>query len=132
MLGAVGIGVAWWIYSAHRTKAPRPWAVLEHKFYFDELLRPALLLARPNGSPASSRWAIEGPSSAARSRPLDRRARGAQARVRQLQTGLVRTYAFGVAAGLAVLVLVFIAVQMSAYGWITTTLILLPLIASGW
>src|SRR4029079_10261914 len=35
--GLAGIGLAWWIYSAHRAKAPRPWAVLEHKFYFDEL-----------------------------------------------------------------------------------------------
>ena len=50
-LGALGIGVAWWIYSAHRAKAPRSWAVLEHKFYFDELYDalfywPAVGLAR--------------------------------------------------------------------------------------
>jgi NADH-quinone oxidoreductase subunit L len=109
-VGALGIGVAWWIYSAHRMKAPRPWAVLEHKFYFDELYNglfywPAVALSRILD------WTVEGPivnGSIVGVAGLTRRAGGW---FRELQTGLVRVYAFAVAAGLAVLVLVFIAVR---------------------
>ena len=91
-------------------KAPKPWAILEHKFYFDELYdrlfyHPAEWLARFLG------WAIEGPIIGGSLRGLSTGVREAAGAVRQLQTGLVRTYAFGVAAGLAVLVLVFIAVR---------------------
>ena len=91
-------------------KAPKPWAILEHKFYFDELYDrlfywPADRLARLLG------WAIEGPIIGGSIRGLSTGVREAAGAVRQLQTGLVRTYAFGVAAGLAVLVLVFIAVR---------------------
>jgi NADH-quinone oxidoreductase subunit L len=110
LVGAAGIGVAWWIYAAHRAKAPKSWAILEHKFYFDELYDrlfyyPADWLARFLG------WAIEGPIIGGSLRGLATGVRDAAGAVRQLQTGLVRTYAFGVAAGLAVLVLVFIAVR---------------------
>ena len=109
-LGLAGIGVAWWIYSAHRAKAPRPWPILEHKFYFDELYNglfywPAVALARILD------WTVEGPivnGSIVGVAGLTRRAGGW---FRELQTGLVRVYAFAVAAGLAVLVLVFIAVR---------------------
>jgi NADH-quinone oxidoreductase subunit L len=108
--GALGIGVAWWIYSAHRAKAPRSWAVLEHKFYFDELYNglfywPAVAVARILD------WTVEGPvvnGSIVGVAGLTRRAGGW---FRELQTGLVRMYAFALAAGLAVLVLVFIAVR---------------------
>ena len=114
-------------------KAPQPWAILEHKFYFDELYDrlfyyPADWLARFLG------WAIEGPIIGGSIRGLSTGVREAAGAVRQLQTGLVRTYAFGVAAGLAVLVLVFIAVdeQMTAPASAGSprTLILLPLIAA--
>jgi NADH-quinone oxidoreductase subunit L len=109
-VGALGIGVAWWIYSAHRMKAPRPWAVLEHKFYFDELYNglfywPAVALARILD------WTVEGPivnGSIVGVAGLTRRTGDW---FRALQTGLVRVYAFALAAGLAVLVLVFIAVR---------------------
>jgi NADH-quinone oxidoreductase subunit L len=109
-MGVIGIGIAWWIYSAHRAKAPKAWAVLEHKFYFDEAYDllfywPAVGLSR------ALSWLIEGPlvaGSITETAGFFRRAGG---RVRSLQTGLVRTYAFGVAAGLAVLAVVFIAVK---------------------
>ena len=32
VLGAAGIGVAWWIYAARRVPAPRPSRLLEQKF----------------------------------------------------------------------------------------------------
>jgi len=109
-VGLAGIGVAWWIYSARRATAPRSWAVLEHKFYFDELYNglfywPAVAFARILD------WTVEGPivnGSIAGVAGLTRRAGGW---FRELQTGLVRMYAFAVAAGLAVLVLVFITVR---------------------
>jgi NADH-quinone oxidoreductase subunit L len=110
LVGLAGIGVAWWIYSAHRAKAPRPWAVLEHKFWFDELYNglfywPAVAFSRILD------WTVEGPivnGSIVGVAGLTRRAGGW---FRELQTGLVRMYAFALAAGLAVLVLVFIAVR---------------------
>jgi NADH-quinone oxidoreductase subunit L len=109
-VGLAGIGVAWWIYSARRATAPRSWAVLEHKFYFDELYNglfywPAVAFARILD------WTVEGPivnGSIAGVAGLTRRTGGW---FRELQTGLVRVYAFAVAAGLAVLVLVFITVR---------------------
>jgi NADH-quinone oxidoreductase subunit L len=109
-VGLAGIGVAWWIYSARRATAPRSWAVLEHKFYFDELYNglfywPAVAFARILD------WTVEGPivnGSIAGVAGLTRRTGGW---FRGLQTGLVRVYAFAVAAGLAVLVLVFITVR---------------------
>jgi NADH-quinone oxidoreductase subunit L len=84
--------------------------VLEHKFYFDELYNglfywPAVALSRVLD------WTVEGPivnGSIVGVAGLTRRAGGW---FRELQTGLVRVYAFAVAAGLAVLVLVFIAVR---------------------
>jgi NADH-quinone oxidoreductase subunit L len=109
-LGLAGIGVAWWIYSAHRAKAPRPWAILEHKFYFDELYDglfywPAVAFARVLD------WTVEGPIVNGSIVGVAGLTRRAGVYVRGLQTGLVRVYAFAVAAGLAVLVLVFIAVR---------------------
>jgi NADH-quinone oxidoreductase subunit L len=109
-LGLAGIGVAWWIYSAHRAKAPRPWAVLERKFYFDELYNglfywPAVAFSRILS------WTIEGPIVNGSIVGVAGLTRRAGSLVRELQTGLVRVYAFAVAAGLAVLVLVFIAVR---------------------
>jgi NADH-quinone oxidoreductase subunit L len=110
LLGLAGIGVAWWIYSAHRAEAPRPWAVLEHKFYFDELYNglfywPAVAFARVLD------WTVEGPIVNGSIVGIAGLTRRAGTLVRELQTGLVRVYAFTVAAGLAILVLVFIAVR---------------------
>jgi NADH-quinone oxidoreductase subunit L len=110
LVGLAGIGVAWWIYSAHRAKAPRPWAVLEHKFYFDELYNglfywPAVALSRVLS------WTIEGPIVNGSITGVAGAARSTGGWFRTLQTGLVRVYVFALAAGLAVLVLVFIAVR---------------------
>jgi NADH-quinone oxidoreductase subunit L len=112
-LGLVGIGVAWWIYRAHRAAAPRiAWAqaLLEHKFYFDEaydlaFYRPAVFLS--NGL---LRW-IERPLIFGSIRELAAGFREAGLGARAIQTGLVRTYAFAIAASLAVVTVVFIAVR---------------------
>jgi NADH-quinone oxidoreductase subunit L len=109
-LGAAGIAVAWWIYGAHRARAPRPSRLLEHKFYFDELYNglfywPAVGLSRALYS------LVEGPLVNGSIATVSEVARWAGGRVRELQTGIVRVYALALAAGVAVLVLVFVAVK---------------------
>jgi NADH-quinone oxidoreductase subunit L len=113
LFGLIGIGIAWWIYGAHRAEAPaypRLQKLFEHKFYFDELYdalfyRPAVLLAN-----ALLQW-VERPVIGGSAREL---AFGAQLSGRvfgRVQTGLLRLYALALAAGLAVLVIVFISVR---------------------
>jgi NADH-quinone oxidoreductase subunit L len=113
-LGLAGIGVAWWIYRPTASRvAPRPsWAtaVLEHKFYFDELYdvvfyRPAVLVA--NGLLAL----VERPLVFGSIRELAGGVRGLGLGARGLQTGLVRTYALAIAASLAVVTVVFVVVR---------------------
>jgi NADH-quinone oxidoreductase subunit L len=110
VLGMAGIGLAWWIYSARRADAPRPSRLLEHKFYFDELY--ALLLYWPAvGLSRALYFVVEGPLVGGTIAAVSGLARWGGSRARDLQTGLVRTYAFALAAGLAVLVLVFVVVK---------------------
>jgi NADH-quinone oxidoreductase subunit L len=120
LLGLTGIGVAWWIYSAQPT-APRitsllaqrmRWApaLLEHKFYFDELYdlvfyRPAVLLAQ-----GLYRW-VERPLVFGSVSELAAAVRGLGSGTRRLQTGLVRTYALAIAASVTVAMVVFVAVR---------------------
>jgi NADH-quinone oxidoreductase subunit L len=113
LLGAAGIGIAWWIYGARKTTAPRSaWAqnLLEHKFYFDEaydfaFYRPAVFLAKGLG-----RW-VERPLVFGSVRELVRGVSLAGRDTGRLQTGLVRTYVLAIAASLAVLTIVFVAVR---------------------
>jgi NADH-quinone oxidoreductase subunit L len=109
-VGAAGIGVAWWIYSAHRSPAPRPAAVLERKFYFDELY-DGLFYWPTSGLATALYWLVEVPLVNGTIANVSAAARWSGARVRSLQTGLVRSYALALAAGVAVLVLVFVAVR---------------------
>jgi NADH-quinone oxidoreductase subunit L len=112
-LGALGIGIAWWIYSARRAAVPRfafGERVLEHKFYFDELYdavfyRPAAWLAA-----AAIRF-VEGPLIAGSIRGVTEGARLLATRVTEAQTGLLRTYALALGSGAAILTLVFLAVR---------------------
>ncbi len=110
VLGAAGIGVAWWIYAARRMGAPRPWRLLERKFWFDELYQglfywPAVGLSR------SLSAVVEGPLVGGSITAVTGLARRGGGLARALQTGLVRMYVFALAAGLAILVLVFVAVR---------------------
>jgi NADH-quinone oxidoreductase subunit L len=113
LLGLAGIGVAWLIYAERRVQAPRyapVQALLEHKFYFDELYdrlfyRPAVLLAT---------WLfrlVERPLVLGSLNELIRGVRGLGLGTGRLQTGLVRTYALSIAASLAVVTVVFLAVR---------------------
>ncbi len=109
----VGIAIAWQIYGARRAQAPAaPFLrqLLEHKFYVDEaydaiFYRPADAIAR-----AWQRF-IEQPLIAGSLRGLGLATREAGAGVGSVQTGIVRTYALAIAGGVAVLILVFVAVR---------------------
>jgi len=113
LLGAAGIGVAWLIYGARSSTAPRiAWAqrLLEHKFYFDEaydfaFYRPAVFLAK-----GLMRW-VERPLVFGSVRELVRGFGLAGRDTSRLQTGLVRTYVLAIAGSLAVLTLVFVVVR---------------------
>jgi NADH-quinone oxidoreductase subunit L len=113
LLGLAGIGVAWLIYSARTWSVPRyafAQRVLEHKFYFDEaydyaFYKPAVALAT-----GLRRW-FEEPVVQGSIGEIAEGVREAGLGTRRLQTGLVRTYALAIAAGLAVLTIVFVAVR---------------------
>jgi NADH-quinone oxidoreductase subunit L len=109
-LGLAGIALAWWIYAARRVQAPRTLALLERKFYFDELYdvlfyRPAVLLAH-----GLLRW-VERPLVFGSVSALAASVRELGSGTRSLQTGLVRTYALAIAASLAVVTVVFVVVR---------------------
>jgi NADH-quinone oxidoreductase subunit L len=113
LLGLAGIGVAWVLYGSRTAPVPRlarVQAVLEHKFYFDELYdavfyRPAVFVAKALG-----RW-IERPLVFGSVRELSEGVRGLGLDTSRLQTGLVRTYALAIAASLAVVTIVFVSVR---------------------
>ncbi len=112
-IGLAGIGVAWWIYGAHRIAAPKaafPRKLLEHKFYFDEaydwvFYKPAVWVAN------AWRRFVEKPLIEGSIDAVAGGTRRAGGEVSHTQTGLVRTYALALASGVAILVLVFISVR---------------------
>jgi NADH-quinone oxidoreductase subunit L len=112
-LGLAGIGVAYLMYGSRRLEVPRiAWAqtLLERKFYVDEaydlaFYRPAAWLAQ-----SLTRW-IEGPIIGGSITELATGVREAAFGTGRLQTGLVRTYAFAIAASVAVITIVFVAVR---------------------
>jgi NADH-quinone oxidoreductase subunit L len=110
VLGLAGIAIAWWIYIARRRPAPAASQALERKFWFDELYDA--LFYRPAVASAKVLYAlVEGPLVGGSIAGIAETVRGLGSETRRLQTGFVRTYALAVAAGLAVLAVVFIAVR---------------------
>jgi NADH-quinone oxidoreductase subunit L len=113
LLGAAGIGVAWVLYGARSSEAPRiAWAqtLLERKFYFDEaydlaFYRPAVFVAK-----GLARW-IERPLVFGSVRELAQGVGLMGRDTSRIQTGLVRTYALAIAASVAVVTVVFVAVR---------------------
>jgi len=112
-LGLVGMLVAWAMYSARSWRVPS-WSVvrrpLEEKLYWDTLYDwifyvPASWLAR-----ATQRW-FERPVIAGSALGLGIGARESGELASEAQSGYLRAYALALAAGLAVLVLVFISVK---------------------
>src|SRR5262245_3898871 len=113
LLGLSGIFVAWLIYGARRVAVPRfafAQRTLEHKFYFDEaydavFYRPAVWLALALG-----RW-VERPLVTGSVNEVAEDTRDVGGFVARLQTGLVRTYALAIASSVAILAIVFVAVE---------------------
>jgi NADH-quinone oxidoreductase subunit L len=109
-MGTLGILTAWLVYSKHWARVPRPWALLEEKFYFDRLYdavfyRPAVATVRVLYA------LVEGPLVGGSISGVTAGFRDLGGWARELQTGLVRTYVLAIAGSLAVLALVFIAVR---------------------
>jgi NADH-quinone oxidoreductase subunit L len=108
--GIGGIAVAWYVYSAKREPAPKPWPLLERKFAFDEIYDA--LFYRPAVATARALYVVwENPFVLGSGGGIAALTRGLAGRARALQTGLVRTYVLAVAASLAVMAVVFIAVK---------------------
>jgi NADH-quinone oxidoreductase subunit L len=112
-LGIAGLVVAWAMYSARTLPVPQARglrALLEHKFYFDELYdwvfyRPTVALA------ATLRDYVERPVLLGSIDALATGARRIGDELTALQTGLVRTYALAIAGSVTVLALVFVWVK---------------------
>jgi NADH-quinone oxidoreductase subunit L len=109
-LGLAGVALAWLVYSAKRLQAPRAWPALEEKFYFDRLYDAVFY--RPAVAMAKLLYAlVEGPLVGGSLTGVVSGTGRLAGYVRLLQTGIVRTYVLAVAAGLAVIVLVFVSVS---------------------
>jgi NADH-quinone oxidoreductase subunit L len=110
LIGLAGIGIAWWFYAAKRAKVPHPVTLFEKKFYWDELYD--LIWYRPSDYVARAFYAfVETPLIAGSLRAVSDAFGLGSRELSFAQNGLVRTYAFALASGLAVLAVVFIAVR---------------------
>ncbi len=113
----IGVFLAWLLYgrpsdAVARLRARAPWAAstLEHKFFFDELYdrlfyEPAVRLA------VGLYRVVERPLVLGTAGEVARDVGDLARRVAATQSGLLRLYALLIAGGLAVLVIVFLAVQ---------------------
>ena len=113
VLSLAGIALAWAIYSTGRIAVPRVptlQELLERKFWFDEaydvaFYRPAVLLSQ-----AWLRW-VERPVVDGSITGLAAGTRGLGRGVSATQTGYLRTYVLALAAGTALMFLVFVAAR---------------------
>jgi NADH-quinone oxidoreductase subunit L len=115
-LAVTGIWLAWRWYGRpsevpERARQRLPWAArtLEHKFYFDEAYDLAFYEPASREAVFLTRY-VEQPFFLASLGELGTSVRSASRRLSSLQSGYVREYAFALAAGLAVLAIVFILV----------------------
>jgi NADH-quinone oxidoreductase subunit L len=109
-LGVAGILVAWALYGAERAKAPRALAVLEKKFYWDELYD--VLWYRTSDLFSRGLYAlVERPLIGGSLAGVIRGFGLGSAELGRAQNGLVRSYALALAGAAAVLVAVFISVR---------------------
>jgi NADH-quinone oxidoreductase subunit L len=112
-LGLLGMLLAWQLYGVRRARLPeaRFWRrLLEHKFYFDEVYD--FVFYRPASATALFLTRlVEGPLVLGSVDGVAAATRRVAGRLREIQTGLVRTYALAVASSVAVLLVVFVAVR---------------------
>jgi NADH-quinone oxidoreductase subunit L len=107
-LGAAGIAVAWLLYVRKWRPVPKPWAILEEKFLFDELYdavlyRPAVALS------LGLQRVVEQPLIAGSITEITKGFKLGSLGLGRVQNGLVRSYALVLTSGIAVLAVVFIA-----------------------
>jgi len=110
LAGLAGIALAWAIYSEKRVAIPTIPAVqrlLENKFYFDAVY-DRLFYAPSSMIAVALRREIEEPVILQGGTDLGQTTLDAGGVVRRIQTGLLRTYVFFLAAGAAALVLAFL------------------------
>ena len=109
-IGLLGITLAWLLYSAKRVRVPRALPVLEHKFYWDEAYD--VLWYRSSDILARGLYAfVERPLIAGSLTAVGQGFSLAGRDLGRVQSGLVRSYALALAGGLAVLVVIFLAVR---------------------
>jgi NADH-quinone oxidoreductase subunit L len=113
-LSLAGIAVAWALYrrpsaAPRRMRGGAPWAAhaLEHKLYFDEAYDLAFYEPSSRTASALHRF-VERPLFLSSLGDIGGTVRGVSGRLASAQTGLVRSYALALAAGLAVLAVVFL------------------------
>ena len=112
-VGLAGIVVAWGVYVARRWPIPRlalARRALEQKLYWDWLYDRIFYVPASWLAHAWQRW-FERPVIAGSALALGVGARESGELASDVQTGYIRAYALALAAGLAVLVLVFMSVR---------------------
>jgi NADH-quinone oxidoreductase subunit L len=116
-LALAGIALAWRLYRKpthvpERVRSAAPWAAraLEHKLYFDEAYDLAFYEPSARTAAGLHRF-VERPVFLRSLGDIGGTVRGVSGRVASAQTGLVRSYALALAAGLAVLAVVFLLVS---------------------
>jgi NADH-quinone oxidoreductase subunit L len=116
-LSLAGIAVAWLLWGRPsevpaRTRGRWPWAAraLEYKLYFDEGYDLAFYEPSAQAATLGARY-VEEPVFLSSLGDLGRGVRSVSTRVSAAQTGFVRSYALALAAGLAVLAIVFLLVS---------------------
>jgi NADH-quinone oxidoreductase subunit L len=110
LAGAAGIAIAWAIYAEKRIEIPKLPAVqelLENKFYFDALYDQIFYLPAV-GLASMLRTEVEEPVILEGGTDLGQTTLEAGGIVGRMQTGVLRTYVFFLAAGAAILVLAFL------------------------
>jgi NADH-quinone oxidoreductase subunit L len=110
LFGLIGIWVARDLYFKKASEVPKPWRILEKKFYWDEaydlvFYKPAVALALALGR------FVERPLIAGSIGEVTRGFGFGSREVGRLQNGLVRSYALALASGIAVLAVVFLWVR---------------------
>jgi NADH-quinone oxidoreductase subunit L len=116
-IALAGIAVAWRVWGRpnplpERIRVRYPWAArtLEEKFYFDTAYDYAFYRPASETAVLATRY-VEEPVFLRSIGELGRGVRNASSRLSTVQTGRVRSYAFAIGAGAAVLVLVFLVVS---------------------
>jgi NADH-quinone oxidoreductase subunit L len=117
VLSLAGIWIAWLLWGRRsavpdRIRRRYPWAAraLEQKLYFDEAYDLAFYEPSVRTATLASRY-VEDPLFLGSLGQLGRGVRTAAVRVSAAQTGLVRSYALALAAGLAIIAVVFLVVS---------------------